>query len=149
MSKFFEITEENVVLFNKVLDETSIPHWIEFKLLGNNNQKKLYEVRKLSELYEFISDGTQVVIIINEDIFDQLPDDMKELTYHELLAGIHLNDSDKILIDEYDFKTYSGVLTKYGSDEMIKYKESIISLFDKKREEEEMLKNQKKKSKST
>lgn len=149
MSKFVEVSQETQDVFNRVLEATSIPQWVDFKLLANNSQNELYIVKKLSELFEVLTDGLSIVIILNEEIFDSLEDDQKLLVFEEALTGVVVNpDNDKISIEKYDFSTYSGMLDKYGDDKMIRLKETIITLFYEKKEREDLVKSSKKKSKN-
>ena len=145
MSKFVEVLEETQTMFNSVLDTTSIPQWVDFKLLSNNDQKELYVVKKLSELFEVLTDGLSIVIIINEEIFDSLEDKQKVLIFEEALTGVFVNpENDKISIEKYDFSTYSGMLEKHGDQTMIRLKESINALYNEKKEREDLLKESKK-----
>lgn len=149
MSKFVEVSQETQDVFNRVLEATSIPQWVDFKLLANNSQNELYVVKKLSELFEVLTDGLSIVVILNEEIFDSLEDDQKLLVFEEALTGVVVNpDNDKISIEKYDFSTYSGMLDKYGDDKMIRLKETIITLFNEKKEREDLVKQSKKKSKN-
>lgn len=137
MANYTKVFDETKSLFYEVLDGTSIPQWVEFQLIANNDLKELYRVNKLSDLYEFMTDGKNIVVCINEEIFDGLQLDMKKKILEELLGGIVVDEKDKIKIEAFDFTTHSGFLAKYGADEVIKLKESVKSLFDVKREKEE------------
>lgn len=149
MSKFVEVSEETQGLFDSVLDSTSIPQWVDFKLLANNSQNELYIVKKLSELFEVLTDGLSIVVILNEEIFDSLEDGQKLLVFEEALTGVVVNpDNDKISIEKYDFSTYSGMLQKHGDGNMIRLKETIITLYNEKKEREDLVKQSKKKSKN-
>lgn len=146
MSKYYEVSEDIEKIFNSVLEKTSIPQWVEFKLIGNDTIKDVYQVKKLSELYEYLSEGTSMVIIINCVIFDELEEKQKELLVEEALTSINVNpDNDKISVEPFDFSTYSGMLNKYGNEEMIRLKETVISLYQAKKQREDELKETKKK----
>lgn len=144
MSKFNEVMQETQEVFDSVLENTTIPHWVEFKLISNNEQKELYTVKKMSELFEMLTDNLNVVIVLNEEIFDGLEDDQKYLVLEEALTSVSISDSDKISIEKPDFSTYSGMLQKHGDETMIRLKESIISLYHDKKEREEQMKEAKK-----
>lgn len=144
MSKFSEVNQETEDIFYEVLENTSIQQWVEFKLLTNNNQNELYVVKKMSELFEVLTNNLNIVIILNEEIFDQLDDEYKRLVFEEALTGVHVNDNDKIVLDKPDFTTYSGMLSKHGDETMIRLKESIISLYQKKKEADDAVKQSKK-----
>lgn len=137
MAEYRQVSNETENLFNQTLDNTSIPNWVEFKVLANDNLKELYQVRKLSDLFEYLAEGTNIAIIINEEIFEQLPDFLQKLVLEEALSGVVVDENDKIKLNAFDFNTYSGLLEKHGPDEIIKLKESIISLFTAKQEKEE------------
>lgn len=145
MGKFYKINSENLDLFNDTLAQTSIPQWVSIELLGNNAQNDVYQVKKVNDLYETLTNGTNIIIIINEEIFDGLSDDMKNILFVEMLTSIEIDyDKDSISIKKYDFTTYSTILEKFGADNLVKLKESIISLFDQKREREKEEKNSRK-----
>jgi len=128
--------KELELLFDEVRDKTSIPHWVEFKVLENNKQKELLKLVKANDLVVLLSEGLNFAVIVNVDIFTQLPEEMQMIAFDELLAGIHVSDTDKLLVDKPDINTYSGVLAKYGDADIIKYHESVISLFDAKKQKE-------------
>ena len=54
MANYRQVSDETEKLFYGVLDNTAIPNWVEFKLLANDDLKELYQVRKLSELFEYL-----------------------------------------------------------------------------------------------
>lgn len=136
--KFEEVSPDVEKLFDEVRDKTSIPQWIEFKVLCNNKQKReVVKIVKSSDLVEVLTEGVNFAIIINEDIFNELPDDMKRMAIDECLAGVAVSDSDAVSLIKPDFSTYSGVLAKYGDGEVIKMKESIKSLYDTQKQKED------------
>jgi hypothetical protein len=75
-------------------------------------------------------------IVINEDIFNELPDDMKRMAIDECLAGVTVSDSDALGYEKPDFNTYSGVLKKYGDTPTLAMHESIKSLYDVQKQKE-------------
>jgi nitrogen regulatory protein PII len=140
MAQYSEISEDNQTIFDNVLETTTIPKWVVFKLLGKSSQKDLYVTKKVTDLYKSLTD-VDVVIVLNEEIFDQLPEDMKKIALEEALAAVIVDtNTDKLMIEKFNFTTFTGLLAKYGHEEMIKFKESIKSLFDKMAQEENDLK---------
>lgn len=139
MANYREVSDETKSLFYDVLDNaTSIPQWVEFKLLANDDLKEMYQVRKLSDLFEYLADGTNIAVVINEEIFDELGDvGIQKRVIEEALGGVTVDENDKIKLQTFDFTTYSGFLEKYGADDVILMKLSIQSLFDQKKEREE------------
>lgn len=144
MAKIEKASEELVQQFDEIRDNTAIPQWIEFELFNNSKQKELYKINKTNDVTEVLTDGVNFTIVFNEEIFDGLPEDMQSMAIVEALAGVNVSDSDAVSLEKPDFVTYSGMMTKYGDDSVIRYKESIKSLFDEKKQREDEEKARKK-----
>lgn len=143
--KYLDCTDEIINLFDDVKNDKNIPAWLTFKLLTNNDQKKeAVKIVKNNELTETLS-SYNFCLIINETIFDQLPDDMQKLLIVEALSGVVVSESEAISLEKPDFNTYRGVLEVHGHEEIIKLHESVKSLFDKLKEEEDAAKETNKK----
>lgn len=138
MAKYTELSEENKKLFSEVLNETSIPQHVIIETLGYDKAKKVCDLKKASDIMETLTDGVNFVMIINEDIFDQLSDDHQRIAIHDEIAGVvYDSEKDKIIVNKPDICTHSGILAKYGSDEVLTIKESIKSLYDAKKQRED------------
>lgn len=135
--KFEEASQDVVKLFDEVRDKTAIPQWVEFRVLCNNKQKKdVCKPVKQNDLQQMLSEGVNFAIIINEDIFSELPNDMKRIAIDECLAGVTISDTDAVGYEKPDFNTYTGVLQKYGDNPTIAMHESVKSLYDAKKQKE-------------
>jgi hypothetical protein len=137
MANYEKVSEDVQKKFDEVLESKNIPHWIQIELLCNNKQKQLYRISKLNDMVEKLTDGINFAISINEEIFDQLPDDLKDIVFDECLAGVSVSDKDVAQLEAPDFSTYTGVLQKYGHESIISLKESVKSLFDAKKQRED------------
>ena len=138
MAKFLEASPEVEKLFDEIREKTTIPHWVEFKVLCNNKQKKEPVIlRKSNDLTETLSDGINFAVIINEEVFCELPEDMQRIAIDECLAGVGVSDSDALSVEKTDFNTHTGVLQKYGDTPIIRLHESIKSLYDAKKQKED------------
>ena len=137
-----EVASEDVVkIFDEVRDGTTIPQWVEFKVLCNNKQKKdVCKLSKANEVIELLTEGINFVITINESIFDVMPDNLQRMEIDKCLAGVEISESDTLSITKPDFFAHSGVIKKYGYDELTVLKESIESLYIKQKEEEDAIK---------
>ncbi len=145
MAKFQEASPEVEKLFDEVREKTSIPQWVEFRVLCNNKQKgEPVKLVKSNDLVQMLTEGVNFAVVVNEDIFSELPDDMKKLAFDEALAGVAVSDTDAVSLEKPDFSTYSGVLAKYGDSEVIKLKESVKSLYDAQKQKEDQEKAEKK-----
>jgi hypothetical protein len=138
MAKFEEVYEDTLTLFQKHIDQTSIPRMVKIKILSNDAIKKEFgKVSKTNDIVKFMTDY-DVVIQVNEPIFDQLEDKQKEYVVRDLLAQIVYDmEKDKINIVSHDITTFSGVLRNYDIDTYLSIKESIITLLEQKQIEED------------
>lgn len=138
MAKFEEVYEDTLTLFQKHIDQTSIPRMVKIKILSNDSIKKEFgKVSKTNDIVKFMTDY-DVVIQVNEPIFDQLEDKQKEYVVRDLLAQIVYDmEKDKISIVSHDITTFSGVLRNFDIDTYLSIKESIITLLEQKQIEED------------
>lgn len=144
MSKFEKVSEELETMFYSVKDDTTIPQWVEFEVLSNNKQKEIYKIVKMNDLVEVLTEGVNFVVVFNEEIFEQLPEDYQKICITESLAGVCVNDNDVISLERPNFTTYRGILQKFGHETILTLHESIKSLYDVKKQKEDEEKAQKK-----
>lgn len=144
MAKFEKASEDVVNLFDSIRDKSTIPQWVQFEVLCNTKQKnEAIKIVKTNDLVDFLTDGVNFAVIINEEIFEQLPTNLQEIAIDEVLSGVAVSETDALSLVKPDFCTHSGVLQKYGNDIMVVH-ESVKSLFDKKKQEEDEQKAQSK-----
>jgi hypothetical protein len=138
MAKFEEVFEDTLELFQKHIEQTHIPKMVKIKILSNESIKKEFgKVSKSSDMIKFMTDY-DVVIQINEPIFEQLEDKQKEYVVKDLLTQIVYDmEKDKISIVSPDITTFSGVLRNFDIDTYLSIKESIITLLEQKRIDED------------
>jgi hypothetical protein len=141
MAKFEEVFEDTLELFQKQINESSIPRFLKIKILSNNNLKKGFGlVNKAQDIVKYMTDY-DIIIQINEPIFDQLESVQKEYAVKDLLAQIVYDmDKDKVSIVKPDVNTFSGVLRQYSIDTYLSIEESIKTLLEQKQIEEDAVK---------
>ena len=137
MAKIEKASQDVTTLFDEVLKKTNIPQWLMFEVLCNNKQKELYKIVKTNDIVEILTAGVNFAVVINEEVLDQLTPEMQEIAIVECLAGVSVSDSDAVSLVKPNFNTHTGVLQKYGHESIIVLHESIKSLFDKKKQEED------------
>lgn len=142
MAKIEKASEDVVNRFEEIREKTSIPHWIQFEVFNNNKQKELYKINKTNDVTEVLTDGINFTVVFNEEILNGLPDDMQEIAIIECLTGVSISESDAVSLEKPDFVTHTGVMKKYGDDSVIRFKESVQSLFDAKKQREDEEKSQ-------
>ena len=140
MAKFEEVYQETIDVFKTHITKSNIPSFIKIKLLSNNTLKDFGSVTKSQDIIKFMTDY-DVIIQINEPIFDQLQEDQKEYVVKDLLAHVVYDmEKDKLSIAQPDVTTFSGVLRQYDIDMYIGIKESIVTLLEEKKIQEDLAK---------
>jgi len=135
--KYFELHKDLEDLFTIGFAKTGLEHLVNLKVVGCKNQKTLTKVNKANDLWRYVG-NEDVVITINELIFESLTKDLQLIAVDEALASISCNlETGKVTITKPDFSTYSTLLVKYGYDEYIKLYETVKSLYDSKANSEE------------
>lgn len=131
MARFEEPYEDIESLFDEVVvNQSTLPPSVNIKLLADNKSKKIFKVMRANDLLKYRT-GDDVIIIINQNIFEQLTDIQKMIVAEEAVAYIAYDmDKDKVLITEPDFLAHSGILRKHTFEVIENVRETIKSLYD-------------------
>jgi hypothetical protein len=132
MSKYAEISTDVQDYFNFVFDKhTSLGMFnIKCELVSCDTQKNLIELKKNNDVYNYLLE-TEVVIIINEKVFDLLEEKQRELLFVECLHQLHFDsEKDKLNVVPADVVTYSPIIKKYGIDEYMQCQEVLATAID-------------------
>jgi TRAP-type C4-dicarboxylate transport system substrate-binding protein len=106
-------------------------------VLSNNKAKDLFKVNKANELLKFRT-GDDVIIVLNEKIFEQLTDEQRRIIVEEAIAYISYDsEKDKVVISQPDFIAHSGILRKHTFNTIEVVRESVKSLYQAEKEAED------------
>ena len=134
MAKFDELFDDVQEVFDNAVNRTTLERQVKIKIVANDKLKEIYKVVKTNDLTKYLSDDIDVVIIVNQVIFDQLEDDMKDIVADEALAYINFDpEKDKVTLGKTDLNTFTPILKKYGFEAYEQVQEVIKSLFETKR----------------
>lgn len=100
MAKFFELTEENQKLIDRLFEESGLNNYVNLILLGTTKAKEVIKVAKTNPIAEKLGNcPDSVVCIVYEDAFDRLDDNAKRLITEDVLSTISYDfDKDKIVV---------------------------------------------------
>lgn len=141
MAKFQEVFKDTQDLFNKLIDKAGFENYgIHIKVLANNRLKEIGKLVKANDLIKHMT-SEDVIVLLNETIFEKLTPEQKTMVAEELLAPISFDtENDKIVIGKPDVKTYSGLLRKYTYAKYEVLLESIKTLFQAEKDKEDAAK---------
>lgn len=129
MAKWEEVSDDTLKEITEVLVNTGLDNAVNTKIIANNEQKnKVIILKKMPPYIKFAFDY-ELLLIINEVIYEQLPDLQKRLCIEEALSGAYHN-GENLIVGQPDLKTFHGFLEKHGYDQFKILEESIKSLYD-------------------
>lgn len=137
MAKYEEPFEETQDLYDQLIDRANLSNYVNITILTNNKAKEIFKVTKANELLKYRT-GDDIIIVLNEKIFDQLTQEQRIIVAEESLASIHFNtEKDRIEISKPDVVTFSGILSKHTFDKWNTLRESITTLYNAEKQEED------------
>jgi hypothetical protein len=138
MRKYDAPHTDTLDAFNAVIVEIGLDQVLNIEIIVDDKLKpEIYKVAKCSPSEKYKT-GDDINIYLNEEIFDQLPDNLQKLAIVEALAGISYDyDKETPVISKPDFFAYSGVINKYSYEEVVVLKESIRTLYQAGKEQED------------
>lgn len=129
MATYLEVLPDNQAIFTEVINAASLES-VNIKILANNTLKEIGKPIKANDLVKHMT-SEDIIIVINEKIFDKLEDQQKLIVADTLIAGIHYNDdSDRVVIEKADMCVYTGVINKYTFPICERVHETIKALFE-------------------
>jgi len=133
---YTDVSTETEKIFNQFIDDANLERVVNIKFLGCPELKQIGKVVKANDLLKFMTDN-DVIILINEVIFDKLEQDQKELVAQELIAYIGFDfEKGKLVITQPDVNTFSLLLKKVGSEKYLKIQEIIRLAFEQLKDKE-------------
>jgi hypothetical protein len=137
MAKYEEPFEETQDLYNQLIERAGLSNYVNITILTNNKAREIFKINKANELLKYRT-GDDIIIVLNEKIFDQLTQEQRVIVAEESLASIHFNtEKDKIEISKPDVVTFSGILAKHTFEKWNVLRESITTLYNAEKQEED------------
>ena len=129
MAKFDEPFEDTQALYDEKIQAVGLDQFINITVVVNNTAKELFKVNKANDLLKYRT-GDDVLIVLNEKIFEKLTDAQKHIVVEDSLASIHFDtEKDRLIITKPDVIAYSGILSKFTFETWNVVRESIKTLY--------------------
>lgn len=136
MAKFEEPFEDVKAVFDRVITNADLDRVVTIRVLCDDTQKTIGKVVRANEIVKHLA-AIDIIVVINQRIFEQLTPEQQKMQAEELLAGISWDyDKDKLIISKGDINTFSGLLRNYGYDAYEVLQESIKTLYAAAKEED-------------
>ncbi len=136
MAKFHEVFPDIQEKFTNFTNNIDSLREVNIKILANNSLKEIGKVIKANDLLKHMTQE-DVIIILNEEIFEQLEEESQTIIIEELIARIYFDfEKSKLSIINPDIIGFSGVIQKYGFNKYYETKLLIKELFSKEEAED-------------
>jgi len=131
MKAYRDLAPENEDFIEMIIAETNLPNVAKIQLVSDDELKTVMEVKKNNPLAKHISSGIDIVIIVNEEVFDRIQeDDMKTEIVKEAIHPIQWNsDKDIINIEQSDINTFSSYIQNINITDYIRRIETVKAIY--------------------
>ena len=138
MAKYFDLMEDLEGYFTRAFSAAGLERVVNLRVIGCQNQKNVYEPpKKVTGVYNFLT-KEDVVITVNEQIFEMLEESHRVMIAEEAIAHISFDfEKDKLSITKPDFTAFSLMVSKYTFDEVKRLKDILKELSSQKEDSEE------------
>lgn len=118
MSKFYEVSEDTIKVFDDVFNKKSFHIGINFQFIGNDKQKELIKISKISDVYSFILEK-DILVSINETLLNVFDDEMVTILMEQEIDKVFVSiDTGKIKLIKPDLTTFTSLINKYGVEKV-------------------------------
>ena len=144
-----ELSDDTIKYFEDVIDTTTLEQYINFEFRDNDKLKgaRITTITKPKGLWKKeLEDQAEenktsrkdiIYIEVNEEIFNQMDDSLKKIIADDCLTEIAWSmETDNLVTTKPDIITYSGVMNKYGPEEVQRLALSIKSAHTVKKEKD-------------
>jgi len=117
------------VISKTILDDKITAGIIKIATVSNPDLKEVMKVSVIKGVNKFLAEGTNLALIVNEDIFDLLPDEQQILSIKHAIHPINVNESSgAISLQTPDLVTYSDFIEKIDVQDLVVLNASIGSI---------------------
>lgn len=118
MSKFYNLSEDTIDIFNEVFKKKSFPVDVKFQFVGCESQKNLIKISKIPDQFAFLLDR-ELLVTMNEDLVNVFDDESVQILIEQEIDKVSINiDTGKIKLIKPDLTTFSSLITKYGIEKI-------------------------------
>lgn len=136
MSKFYNISEDTIDVFNGVFKKKAFPIDVKFQFVGCESQKNLIKISKIPDQFAFLLDR-ELLVTINEDLVNVFDEESVQILIEQEIDKVSINiDTGKIKLVKPDLTTFSSLITKYGIEKIARANQ-VEELYDQQKKDGE------------
>lgn len=120
MDNFYEVSEETIGKFYEIFNKKAFPISISFQFIGNEKQKELIKISKISDQFSFLL-KKEILVSINDELMSIFDDESITILIEQEIDKININtENGKIKLIKTDLNTFSSLVNKYGVEKVAK-----------------------------
>jgi len=118
MSKYYNLSQDSINLFNQICDTKAIPLGINFAFIGHEEQKELIKITKVPDQYNFLLQN-ELLVCMNEELLTKFDQESITILIEQELDKISINlDTGKIKFVKPNLSTFTSLISKYGLEKV-------------------------------
>ena len=140
-NNFEQPYETTQAMYTQAIVEADLNGKVVITVLTDNRAKEIFKVSKANKLLQYRA-GDDVIIVINEKILEQLEPAQQLIVVEESIAGISFDSENDVLeVKGPTVKTFKGILRKHTYETWNVVQESIETLYQVEKNEEQARKD--------
>ena len=118
MSKYYNLSQDSINLFNQIFDTKAFPLGINFAFIGHEEQKELIKITKVPDQYNFLLQN-ELLVCMNEELLTKFDEESITILIEQELDKISINlDTGKIKFVKPNLSTFTSLISKYGLEKV-------------------------------
>ena len=117
ISKFYDVSEETQNKFLEIVRK-KVLNDVSFQFIGNDSQKIVCKVSKLSDQYEYLLKN-HILVSVNEVLMSKFDDESIDILFEQEIDKISFNvETGKVKLVKPDISTFSSLIKKWGIEKI-------------------------------
>lgn len=132
MPEYMEPFPSTTKVFDEAIAEIGLDTYINIVIVSDNKAKKIFVVKKATPIHKHRTDD-DVIIVLNEFVFDKLSEAQRLIVIDDALSYIDFSD-DKLSISSPDVIVNRLVVNKVGVDKYFDLQDTIKLIYSQEKD---------------
>jgi len=117
LSKLYDVSEDTINIFDEIIRKKLLNE-VAFQFIGNDSQKVVIKISKLSDQYEWML-RKHILVSINETLMSKFDDESINILFEQEIDKIHFDlEKGKVKLIKPDISTFSSLIKKWGIEKI-------------------------------
>jgi len=117
ISKFYDVSEDTINVFDEIVRKKLLNE-VAFQFIGNDSQKVVIKISKLSDQYEWML-RKHILVSINEVLMSKFDEESINILFEQEIDKISFDlEKGKVKLIKPDISTFSSLIKKWGIEKI-------------------------------